>query len=102
MDEAEAFGRDFGSLMRRLEERHAARLSEGDGEAARLQVRRETAAAFRDEVEKLIAGYGVTAPVAEYVRHVVREGFEAAFDAMDPTDETLRARQGGALPDGSR
>lgn len=39
-----------------------------------------------DELERLIAEHGVEEPVAEYVRHVVREGFDAAFDAMDPRD----------------
>jgi len=39
-----------------------------------------------DELERLIAEHGVEEPVAEYVRHVVREGFDAAFDAMDPKD----------------
>ena len=40
-----------------------------------------------EELERLIVEHRVEEPVAEYVRHVVREGFDAAFDAMDPRDE---------------
>lgn len=44
------------------------------------------AGTFAQELERLIAEHRVEEPVAEYVRHVVREGFDAAFDVMDPSD----------------
>lgn len=44
----------------------------------------EGSASVAGELERLIAEHRVEEPVAEYVRHVVREGFDAAFDAMDP------------------
>jgi predicted HD phosphohydrolase len=91
-DEAAAFGRDFGSLMRRLNEKYAARRA-GDphhGDEAR---RRAVAADFQRELEKLITRHQVSDTIAEYVRHVVREGFEVDFDSMDPTDESRRARE---------
>lgn len=63
---AEAFGRAFGDLMQRC-----APAGAGSG-------------AIGQELERLIVEHGVDPTVAEYVRHVVREGFDAAFDAMDP------------------
>jgi hypothetical protein len=89
-DEAEAFGRDFGALMRRLNEKYTTRRA-GDACPADAAKRREVAAEFQHELERLIARHGVNDTIAEYVRHVVREGFEADFDSMDPTDESLRA-----------
>jgi hypothetical protein len=41
-------------------------------------------AALALELEVHIRDHGVEPTVAEYVRHVVREGFDAAFDSMDP------------------
>lgn len=66
---AEAFGRAFGDLMKRRGPATA-----GSADPIGL------------ELERLIAEHGVEPAVAEYVRHVVREGFDAAFDAMDPRD----------------
>lgn len=96
MGEPEAFGRDFGSLMRRLNEDYATRVTEDGDTLDRRSVRRETGATFQREVEALIARHRMSKEVAEYVRHVVREGFEVAFDAMDPTDEALQVRKRGS------
>ena len=88
---AEAFGQGFAALMKRLNERCAV-LATDPGVRSGPAIRREIAAAFEQEVEDLIAAHGVAEPIAEYVRHVVREGFDAAFDLMDTTDGALRAR----------
>jgi hypothetical protein len=91
-DEAEAFGRDFGALMRRLNEKYTTRRA-GDTRPAGAARRREVAADFQHELERLITRHEVSDTIAEYVRHVVREGFEVDFDSMDPTDESPRARE---------
>lgn len=58
------------------------------------RIRRDLSMAFEKEMEDLIVEHQVTGVVAEYVRHVVREGFDVAFDLMDPTNEALQARKG--------
>lgn len=96
IDEAEAIGGDFGSLMRRLNEELGARMAQDEARLGLESVRRQTAAAFLREADELIARHRLGETIAEYVRHVVREGFEVAFDSMDPTDEALRAQKKGA------
>lgn len=82
---AAEFGADFRSLMLRLAKEHEAHLDDEEG-PERREVRRASAAAqFEREVENLIRRHSVDDSVAEYVRHVVRVGFEVAFDPMDPS-----------------
>ena len=40
---------------------------------------------------QLVAPHRVGDDIAEYARHIACEGFGVPFDAMDPTDEALRA-----------
>jgi len=89
---AEAFGRAFAPLMARL-------TREYESVAARMvlpgeleQVRRTVAGDFQAEAEELIERHQVPGEVAEYVRHVVREGFEADFDPLDPTEVSLQTQ----------
>lgn len=70
---SEAFGRDFVFLMARLSRERGAY---------------ESAAGAKNELEAeaedLLRRHAVPSLVAEYVRHVVRLGFEADFDPLDP------------------
>jgi hypothetical protein len=70
---SQAFGRDFVFLMARLNRER------GSYESA-AGARNELEA----EAEELLRRHAVPSLVAEYVRHVVRLGFEADFDPLDP------------------
>jgi hypothetical protein len=78
--------------MRRLNEKHESLLKEKDKGVGQAKIRRDLAIEFEKETEDLIVEHQVTGAVAEYVRHVVREGYDVAFDLMDPTSEALLAR----------
>jgi len=97
-----AFGREFGSLMARLTEAFEALVTAERGAPGDRSLRRQVAVAFETEAENLIAKHGVVDPVAAYVRHVVREGFEVDFDFMDPTEDPLRSvsKTKGSAPRG--
>ena len=84
----EAFGRDLGALMRRLE-LQCGRLPDTQRP---VEIRHYIGSTFVPELEELIARHRPSEAIAEYARHVVREGFHVAFDQMDPTDEALRVR----------
>ena len=81
-------------MMRRLNEKHASLMNEKGKGVGQAGIRLDLAIAFEKEMEDLIVEHQVTGVVAEYVRHVVREGFDVAFDLMDPTSEALLARKG--------
>ncbi len=70
---SEAFGRDFVFLMARLNQERGAYESAA-GAKSELEA----------EAEELLRRHAVPSLVAEYVRHVVRLGFEADFDPLDP------------------
>jgi hypothetical protein len=89
---AEAFGKAFALLMRRLTDEVELLATSTDDRARLERIRREVALRFEQEAEQLIAGHLVAETVAQYVRHVVREGFEADFDPMDPTELPSRPR----------
>lgn len=95
---AEAFGREFGELMKRLDGQCGPLLDPGRG-SAHAAIRLDLGRMFASELEDLIARHRVPEPIAEYVRHVVREGFHVAFDLMDPTDEAQMAER--PAPSGS-
>lgn len=87
----EAFARDFRSLMGRLDGVLANRMDADGASSGRELARRATATTFQPELRQLVAQHAVGDALAEYARHVVREGFEVPFDAMDPTREALLA-----------
>jgi hypothetical protein len=68
-----AFGQEFVFLMARLSRERA---SHGSAASAVSE--------FEAQTEELIRRHAVPDLVAEYVRHVVRSGFEADFDPLDP------------------
>lgn len=68
-----AFGRAFDALMRR----RRAEVAQGDPVDA---LSPELAA----DLERLIDAHDVAEPLAHYVRHVLRCGFDSEFDSMDP------------------
>jgi hypothetical protein len=87
----EAFGRAFEGLMKRLDRQCEPLL--GRRYSGQPAIRQYIGLAFATELEDLIARHGVHEAIAEYVRHVLREGFDVAFDLMDPTDEAVRLKQ---------
>lgn len=90
-----AFGEAFVSLMSRLNEEYTS-LTRATVDKTELErIRWQVAVRFAQEAEELLARHPMPASVAEYVRHVVREGFEADFDPMDPSEGTSRP---GASP----
>ena len=91
---AEAFGRAFALLLRRLTDEVELLATSTDDRAWLECIRHEVALRFEQEVEQLIAGHLVAEAVAQYVRHVVREGFEADFDPLDPAELPSRHRGG--------
>lgn len=91
-DPTEAFGAEFEALMTRVTGAYESLVKAGGGAQDLAQLRRHVAETFAGEVEDLIARHSVSDAVGEYVRHVVREGFDADFDQMDPTEESLRSR----------
>lgn len=88
----DAFGREFGSLMARLTASFDSLVASIEDAAERERLRRRVATEFENEAEALMARHLVTGRVADYVRHVVREGFESDFDPMDPTEAARDAR----------
>ena len=72
-----AFGQEFVFLMARLSRERA-----GNGSGA------SAVSEFAAETEELIRRHAVPDLVAEYVRHVVRSGFEADFDPLDPVQSS--------------
>jgi len=68
-----AFGREFDDLMRR----RRAEVEAGSPIDA-------LSPALAADLEQLIRVHAVAAPLAQYVRHVLRCGFDSEFDAMDP------------------
>jgi len=80
-----AFGAEFRPLMSRIARRFQSRLGGTDPPQDQVLAWREVAALFEPEAEALIAKHRLQGPFAEYVRHVVREGFDVDFDLMDPT-----------------
>jgi hypothetical protein len=88
----EAFGREFRALMIRLTEKYGSLAGATDDPDGQARLRSDVAAEFAQEAEELIARHVVADDVAEYVRHVVREGFDVDYDPMDPTDVSLDAQ----------
>ena len=72
--------------MSRLNAQYAAQPG-GDSPKSRA-ARRAIGASFAREAENLLVKHDMAEPVAEYVRHVIRRGFDAEYDFMDPTDKT--------------
>lgn len=88
---SEAFGEEFRTLMHRIAAEYEA-LAGKQGDAERhARLRREVADAFELETERLLSKHLVEIPVAQYVRHVVRKGFDSAYDPMDPASESSTA-----------
>jgi hypothetical protein len=81
---AEAFGRGFVLLMARLSREHESQAAGATTRDELEQLRSSVTAAFVAELEELVRRYAVPEVVAVYVRHVVRQGFEADFDPLDP------------------
>ena len=94
----EAFGREFRALMIRLAEKYGSLAGETDDRDGQARLRSDIATEFAREAEELIATHVVADDVAEYVRHVVREGFEVDYDPMDPTDVALDAQARPSVP----
>lgn len=90
------FGAEFGALMARLATAFEELVVAEAGNSSDRTLRRRVATQFEGEAEQLIAKHEVQEPVAAYVRHVVREGFEVDFDYMDPTERSPGARPGKA------
>jgi hypothetical protein len=92
--EAGAFGEAFASLMTRLtgEFEGLAEMVADRDELARI--RGVVALRFEHEAERLIARHRLPEGLAEYVRHVVREGFDVGFDPMDPSEAALADHAG--------
>lgn len=86
---SQAFGREFVVLMSRLSRDRAGYESAADPERG-----------FEAETEELIRRHAVPELVAEYVRHVVRLGFEADFDPLDPAQANAPRVGDGTCDDG--
>ena len=97
---ADAFGEAFAALMTRLtgEYETLARTAADRDELARI--RGVVAVRFEHEAERLIARHRLAEGLAEYVRHVVREGFDVDFDPMDPSEVALLGHTGAPDPAG--
>jgi len=91
-ERARAFGQAFALLMKRLarecESADLPSATQRGPELGRSQVAREV----ESEAEELIVRHHVPDAVAEYVRHVLRQGFEADFDPLDPTEAIANRR----------
>lgn len=96
----DAFGREFGSLMARLTGSFDSLVDAVEDPVERERLRRRVATEFENEAEALMARHLVTGRVADYVRHVVREGFESDFDPMDPCEAAREARAHPCGPTG--
>jgi len=71
---AAAFGHAFGLIMER---RWAS--------ANRIDEPAPVDATLDADLERLIGEHDIEPALADYVRHVLRYGFDSAFDSMDPT-----------------
>ena len=82
-DEADEHGsmRAFGVDLRALV---SSKRSDGGPRAERSETLEVPSPASDERLEQLIERHGVDGGVAAYARHVLRAGFDAPFDPMDP------------------
>jgi protein tyrosine phosphatase (PTP) superfamily phosphohydrolase (DUF442 family) len=79
------FGAEFRPLLMRIRRALGVREDGGGPASGSTLSWRAASHPFEQEAEALMAKHRLEEPLATYVRHIVREGFDVDFDLMDPT-----------------